>query len=263
MRTENSGRARFVTDDSRGARLGHAGGGCGRSPGERRHRCRTERRARRTPPRAPCHTPGVERCACLESPNPARRIAHARGAPQSSSSPADRAALRLYCNHACRQRAYEHRHGFEHQRTVRPLPGQVDRRLVVGYRLRARRLDGTLRANPCPAHQRRPEGRAARNIVRRSWRDPSPASTSPPCILGPVAPVPRSADSNPLRYGISASNELSRLRSLLDDIDEQRVPPTTSSTGFGRTLHRRFRLPVGRHWRGRRQQPRGTNTCSR
>ena len=33
-------------------------------------------------------------------------------------------------------------------------------------------------------------------------------------------------DSNPLRYGISASNELSRLRSLLDDIDEQRVPPT-------------------------------------
>ena len=32
---------------------------------------------------------------------------------------------RLYCNHACRQRAYEHRHGFEHQRTVRPLPGQL------------------------------------------------------------------------------------------------------------------------------------------
>ena len=32
---------------------------------------------------------------------------------------------RLYCRHSCRQRAYEHRHGFEHQRTVRPLPGQV------------------------------------------------------------------------------------------------------------------------------------------
>ena len=32
-------------------------------------------------------------------------------------------------------------------------------------------------------------------------------------------------DSTPLRYGISASNELWRLRSLLDDIDEQRVPP--------------------------------------
>ena len=31
---------------------------------------------------------------------------------------------RLYCNQACRQRAYEHRHGFEHQRTVRPLPAQ-------------------------------------------------------------------------------------------------------------------------------------------
>jgi hypothetical protein len=31
------------------------------------------------------------------------------------------------------------------------------------------------------------------------------------------------ADNNPLRYGISASNELARLRSLLDDVDEQRV----------------------------------------
>ncbi|HEY7625591.1 MAG TPA: hypothetical protein VH761_00935 [Ilumatobacteraceae bacterium] len=30
---------------------------------------------------------------------------------------------------------------------------------------------------------------------------------------------------NPLRYGISASNELSKLRSLLTDIDEQRIPP--------------------------------------
>ncbi|MEO8265242.1 MAG: hypothetical protein ABI706_06980 [Ilumatobacteraceae bacterium] len=30
-------------------------------------------------------------------------------------------------------------------------------------------------------------------------------------------------DSNPLRYGISASNELARLRSLLDDVGEQRV----------------------------------------
>jgi hypothetical protein len=32
-------------------------------------------------------------------------------------------------------------------------------------------------------------------------------------------------DDNPLRYGISASNELSRLRSLLDDIDTNRVEP--------------------------------------
>ena len=32
-------------------------------------------------------------------------------------------------------------------------------------------------------------------------------------------------EANPLRYGISPSNELARLRSLLDDIDEQRVPP--------------------------------------
>ncbi len=31
--------------------------------------------------------------------------------------------------------------------------------------------------------------------------------------------------SNPLRFGISPSNELSRLRSLLADLDEKRVPP--------------------------------------
>jgi hypothetical protein len=35
-------------------------------------------------------------------------------------------------------------------------------------------------------------------------------------------------DSNPLRYGISASNELSRLRSLLVDVDEQRLNPTSA-----------------------------------
>jgi hypothetical protein len=32
-------------------------------------------------------------------------------------------------------------------------------------------------------------------------------------------------DSTPLRYGISPSNELSRLRALLDEIDERRIPP--------------------------------------
>ena len=36
------------------------------------------------------------------------------------------------------------------------------------------------------------------------------------------------SDSNPLRYGISASNELARLRSLLDDIGEKRIPPTSA-----------------------------------
>jgi hypothetical protein len=36
------------------------------------------------------------------------------------------------------------------------------------------------------------------------------------------------AEANPLRYGISASNELARLRSLLDDIDEARVAPASA-----------------------------------
>jgi hypothetical protein len=35
-------------------------------------------------------------------------------------------------------------------------------------------------------------------------------------------------NANPLRYGISASNELARLRSLLDDIDRQRVDPAAA-----------------------------------
>jgi hypothetical protein len=38
------------------------------------------------------------------------------------------------------------------------------------------------------------------------------------------------ADSNPLRYGISPSNELSRLRALLDEIDERRIPPVDAFT---------------------------------
>jgi hypothetical protein len=33
------------------------------------------------------------------------------------------------------------------------------------------------------------------------------------------------ARSNPLQYGISASNELARLRALLDDVHERRVQP--------------------------------------
>jgi hypothetical protein len=33
------------------------------------------------------------------------------------------------------------------------------------------------------------------------------------------------AHANPLRYGINPSNELAHLRSLLDDIDQQRIPP--------------------------------------
>ncbi|MEO7371881.1 MAG: hypothetical protein ABIZ69_13505, partial [Ilumatobacteraceae bacterium] len=34
------------------------------------------------------------------------------------------------------------------------------------------------------------------------------------------------ADANPLRYGISPSNELARLRSLLEDIDGRRIQLT-------------------------------------
>jgi hypothetical protein len=131
---------------------------------------------------------------------------------------------RLYCNHACRQRAYEHRHGFEHQRTVRPLPGQVngdawsgtgyERGGSIGLKGRSHALRTSVR----------PEGRRRETLC----------GVLVPALTGQHFSVmnPRACRTcatitaaTPLRYGISASNELSRLRSLLDDIDEHRVPP--------------------------------------
>ena len=176
----------------------------------------------------PCHTPAVERGTCLESSTHARRIAHVHGAPPSSSSPAARAVLACIADHACRQSAYEHRHGFEHQRTVRPLPGQVVGDVVVGLRLRARRLDRTVRTDPCPAHQRQARRPAARNPVRALGATHHRPTLHRHASSSLSHLHRRSADSNPLRYGISASNELARLRSLLDDIGEQRVSPTSA-----------------------------------
>ena len=73
---------------------------------------------------------------------------------------------RLYCNHACRQRAYEHRHGFEHQRTVRPLPAQV-----AATRGRAPATSAAARshrsAGPMPCAPACDPKVAARNLVRR------------------------------------------------------------------------------------------------
>ncbi len=131
---------------------------------------------------------------------------------------------RLYCNHACRQRAYEHRHGFEHQRTVRPLPAQVagDSWTGSGYerggsvaplgRMHAMRTsvrpEGSKRETLCGTLVRPNTGQHFSAMHPRACRT---------CTTV--------ADSNPLRYGISASNELSRLRSLLDDIEARRIKP--------------------------------------
>ena len=131
---------------------------------------------------------------------------------------------RLYCNQTCRQRAYEHRHGFEHQRTVRPLPGQVtgDAWSGSGYERGGSIAPfGKVHALRTSV---RPEGRRRESLC---------GVLAPPATGQHFSAMhPRAcrtcvnvSDSNPLRYGISASNELSRLRSLLEDVDEQRVEP--------------------------------------
>ena len=133
---------------------------------------------------------------------------------------------RLYCNHACRQRAYEHRHGFEHERTVRLLPAQArgETWSGTGYE---RSLTGLF-----PKHGRvhalrtsvRPEGRKRETLC---------GLLAPPLagqhfnVLQPRAckTCAMVATANPLRFGIAASNELARIRAMLDELNERRIDP--------------------------------------
>ena len=102
-------------------------------------------------------------------------------------------------------------------------PGQ--RRCLVGHRLRARRLDRSIRQDPRPAHQRAARGPAARNALRPAWRRRSPASTSPRCILGPAAPARLSPIQSPA-------------------LRNQRVE-RTRPTAFAARRHRRTADPTG------------------
>ena len=134
---------------------------------------------------------------------------------------------RLYCRRSCRQRAYEHRHGFQHCRTVRPLPGQhpggtwtgsgYERGIApfgTSHALRTSvRAEGTRRETLC--------GLLAHPVAgRHFWRGDQQACATCTSV----------ATANPLRYGINPSNELATLRSLLDDIHEHRIPPTDALT---------------------------------
>lgn len=131
---------------------------------------------------------------------------------------------RLYCNHACRQRAYEHRHGFEHERTVRPLPGQLPGDVWSGSGYERGGLIAlhgkthALRTSVRPEGPRRETlcGVLARPLTGQYFTPMHPRACQTCTTV---------ADDNPLRIGVSPSNELSRLRSLLDDIDAQRVEP--------------------------------------
>ena len=138
---------------------------------------------------------------------------------------------RLYCNHACRQRAYEHRHGFSHERTPRMLPGQADDR---------RR---PLRATDATGYERGGYAyvRGKTHALRTSVRPEGQRRETLCGLLEPPAGRPFSlrdrhacascssiADRHPLRHPVEPSNELARLRAIIDEIGDdrhERAPP--------------------------------------
>lgn len=133
---------------------------------------------------------------------------------------------RLYCGHSCRQRAYEHRHGLHHPRTPIELPGQHhgDHWRFTGYERGGHPLNGqhvhALRTSV------RPDGHRRETLCGLLAR---PAGDH----FNPVHPQAcrtcrRITEANPLRYGINASNELSRIRSLLDEAKERRLEPAAT-----------------------------------
>ena len=136
---------------------------------------------------------------------------------------------RLDCNQVCRQRAYEHRHGFEHERTVRPLPAQArgETWSGTGYE---RSMSGSfdrfgkshaMRTSVRPEGRRRETlcGLLAQPLAGRHFNAHEPRACKT-CIAVAAA--------NPLRIGITASNELSRIRAMLEEIREQRIPPASA-----------------------------------
>ena len=133
---------------------------------------------------------------------------------------------RLYCGQACRQRAYEHRHGFEHQRTVRAPSGQARgetwsgtgyERSVSGLVARHGRVHA-LRTSVRPEGRRRETlcGLLAAPLAGHHFNAVHRAACKT-CVAV--------AASNPLRFGIVPSNELARLRAMLDEIGEHRIDP--------------------------------------
>ncbi len=133
---------------------------------------------------------------------------------------------RLYCNHTCRQRAYEHRHGFEHERTVRPLPAQAHGETWTGTGYERSHTGVVIGHGKVHALRTsvRPEGRKRETLC---------GLLAPPLTGQHFNALHRAAcktcatvaASNPLRFGISPSNELARLRAMLDEIRERRIDP--------------------------------------
>jgi hypothetical protein len=134
---------------------------------------------------------------------------------------------RLYCNHACRQRAYEHRHGFTHRRTVRHLPGQGpdDLAFGTGYERGGHTFDGgryhAMRTSV------RPEGRR-RETLCGLLMAPTPGRWFSATDHVSCATCRLSAANAPLRHGVNASQQLARLRALLEEAGERRLSPRSA-----------------------------------
>lgn len=129
---------------------------------------------------------------------------------------------RLYCRDACKQRAYEHRHGLRHVRTVRSLPGQIAGDVWYGSGYERGGWGHRDRRTHAMRTSVRPDGRRRETLcgavavpMAGQYFLPS-ASTSCATCRSIVA-------ANPLELGISPSNELSLLRAVIDEATEGRV----------------------------------------
>ena len=156
------------------------------------------------PPRAPSRP-----CSWCDGPIP---VMHRPGRP------------RLYCAAPCRQRAYEHRHGFTHRRTLRPLPGQApaDRWTGTGYER------GGYAVLASRAHALRPTARPQghrRETLCGLLTVPLPGQNFKERHSKACVTCVRLARTQPLRFGISPGSELARLRSVIVDVVERRLEP--------------------------------------
>jgi hypothetical protein len=132
---------------------------------------------------------------------------------------------RLYCAASCRQRAYEHRHGFLHVRTARPLPGQSgnDRWSGTGYErggpaLLASRAHALRPAARPQGHRRETLcGLLALPLPGQHFKVRHPQACES-CV--------QITHRHPLQFGINTGAELARLRSVIVDVAERRVSPT-------------------------------------
>ena len=141
--------AGFVTDDSRGV-------GTARAPAERR-----PQQGDRAPVSHPRRTTGP----CLRTATPPTNIAPAHGAPQNSSRPppgSPSPLLQPRLPPTCLRAPAR----LRHQRTVRPLPGQVKGDVWAGTGYERGGSIAPFGQTHAHAHQRSPGGPPARNVVR-------------------------------------------------------------------------------------------------